>query len=72
MPLGRSSKIWIYWNSVDHTRFWFMLMMHNIKIASKCFEIVTEFKYLKIIVTKQNYITDEIWNRFNVGNVCYH
>jgi hypothetical protein len=44
----------------------------DIKIASRCFENVAQFKYLATTVTNQNLIQGEIKRRLNSGNVCYH
>jgi hypothetical protein len=44
----------------------------NIKIADKFFENVAQFKYLATTVTNQNLIREEIKNRLNSGNACYH
>jgi hypothetical protein len=44
----------------------------NIKIANESFENVAEFKYLGATLTNQNYIRDEVKNRLNSGNACYH
>jgi ribosomal protein S2 len=44
---------------------------HNIKIANRSFENVTQFKYLGMTVTNQNFIREEI-RRLNSGNGCYH
>jgi hypothetical protein len=45
---------------------------HNIKIAKRSSENVTRFKYLRTTVTNQNLIHEEIENRLNSGNMCYH
>jgi hypothetical protein len=44
----------------------------NIRIAGESFENVTKFKYLGATLTNQNGIHDEIKNRLNSGNACYH
>jgi hypothetical protein len=44
----------------------------NIKIANRSFENVSQFKYLRTIVTNQNLIQEEIKRRLNSGNACYH
>jgi hypothetical protein len=45
---------------------------HDIKIANRCFENVTQFKYLGTKVTNQNLIQEEIKRRLNSINACYH
>jgi hypothetical protein len=45
--------------------------MQSIKIANRCFENVAEFKYLGTL-TDQNCMSEEIKNRLNSGNTCYH
>jgi hypothetical protein len=45
---------------------------HNIKTANRCFENVTQFKYLGTTVTNQNWIQEEIKSKLNSGNACYH
>jgi hypothetical protein len=44
----------------------------NIRIANEWFENVAKFKYLGMTLTDQNDIHDEIKNRLNSGNACYH
>jgi hypothetical protein len=43
---------------------------HYIKVASRCSENVSWFRYLEVVVTNQNYIHMEINSRLNMGNVC--
>jgi ribosomal protein S2 len=45
---------------------------HDIKIANKCFENVTKFRYLGTTITNENLIQEEIKSRLNSGNACYH
>jgi hypothetical protein len=45
---------------------------HDIKIANKSVENVTQFKYLGMTVTNQNLIQEEIKRTWNSGNACYH
>jgi hypothetical protein len=44
---------------------------HSIKIANRCFEDVTKFKYLGTTLTDQNCMNEEIKSRLNSGNACY-
>jgi hypothetical protein len=44
----------------------------NIKIANKSFGNVAKFKYLGMAVTNQNWVREEIKNRINSDNYCYH
>jgi hypothetical protein len=43
---------------------------HNIKIASRTFENVAQFKYLGTTVIHRNLIQEEIKRRLNSGNAC--
>jgi UDP-galactopyranose mutase len=45
---------------------------HNIKIDSKSFERVDEFKYLGATLTNRNSIHEEIRRRLKSGNACYY
>jgi hypothetical protein len=45
---------------------------HDIKIDNRCFENVSQFRYLGMTVTNQNLIQEEIKRRLNSGNACYH
>jgi ribosomal protein S2 len=45
---------------------------HDIKIGNRCFENVTQFRYLGTTITNQNFIHEEIKMRLNSGNACYH
>jgi hypothetical protein len=42
----------------------------GIKVASRSIENVSQFKYLRTIVTYQNLIQEEIKRRLNSGNAC--
>jgi sorting nexin-29 len=44
----------------------------NIKIDSKSFERVEEYKYLGATLTNRNSILEEIKNRLKMGKACYH
>jgi hypothetical protein len=46
--------------------------IHDIKIADRFFEKLTQFKYLGRTITNQNLISEEIKRRLNSGNACYH
>jgi hypothetical protein len=45
---------------------------HNIIIAYKFLENVANFKYVRMTITNQNCIHEEIKNRLNLGSACYH
>jgi hypothetical protein len=45
---------------------------HNIRIAYESFENVAKFEYLKMTLTNQNDIHNEIKSRLNSGNACYY
>jgi hypothetical protein len=42
------------------------------KIASRCFGNVTQFRYLGTTVTNQYLIQEEIKRGLNSGHACYH
>jgi hypothetical protein len=44
----------------------------DIKIESRAFENVSQFKYLGTTVTNQNFIEEENKRSLNSGNACYH
>jgi hypothetical protein len=44
---------------------------HSVKIDSKSFERVEEFKYLGTALTNRNCIHEEIKSRLKSGNACY-
>jgi hypothetical protein len=44
---------------------------HGLMIASKSFENVKKFKYLRT-VTNENYIHEKIKSNLNSGIACYH
>jgi hypothetical protein len=48
----------------DHSR--------DITIGNRSIENVSQFKYLGTTVTNQNLIQEEIKQRLNSGNACYH
>jgi hypothetical protein len=43
---------------------------HDIKMANRSFENVSQFKYLGMTVTHQNLIQEEIKRRLNMDNSC--
>jgi hypothetical protein len=44
----------------------------DIKIAYRSFENVSQFGYLRMTLTNQNLIEEEIKTIFHSGNACYH
>jgi hypothetical protein len=44
----------------------------NMKTANRSFENVVQFKYLGMKVTNQNLIEEEIKEKLDLGNACYH
>jgi hypothetical protein len=63
--------------NVEKTKY--MLLSHHqnvgrspdIKIESRSFENVSQFKYLETTLTNENLIQEEI-KRLHSGNACYH
>jgi hypothetical protein len=45
---------------------------HYLKVANKLFKNVVKFRYLRMTLTNQNCIHEEIEWRLNFGNSCYH
>jgi predicted solute-binding protein len=45
---------------------------HDIKTANRALENVAELKYMRMRVTNQNLIQEEIKMRINSCNACYH
>jgi hypothetical protein len=45
---------------------------HDIKTDNRWFENMAMFEYSEMRVTNPNLIHEEIKNRLNPGNVCYH
>ena len=45
---------------------------HNIKVDTRSFEMVKEFKYLGTTLTNRNSIQEEIKSRLKSENACYH
>jgi hypothetical protein len=45
---------------------------HGITIASRPFEVVAKFKYLRTTLTDQNHMHEETKSRLNSGNASYH
>jgi hypothetical protein len=45
---------------------------HDIKTGNRCFENVSQFRYLGTTITNQNLIQEEIKRRLNSGNTCCH
>jgi len=46
--------------------------IHNIKVGNISYERVEKFKYWGTTLSNQNSIVDEIKNRLNSRNACYH
>jgi hypothetical protein len=44
----------------------------HIKMATRLFENISQFKYLGTTITNQNLIQEEIKRRLYFGNTCYH
>jgi hypothetical protein len=49
-----------------------MLQNHDVNVANRSFENVTQFGYLGAAVTDENFIEEEIKRRLRSGNVCYY
>ena len=68
----------VNWSSADKTEYMVMSgdqnarRIQSVRINDSTFERVEEFKYLGTSLTYQNYIPEEIKNRMNLGNACYH
>jgi hypothetical protein len=45
---------------------------HDMKTANRCFENVAQFKHLRMTVTNQKVIQEEIKGEMNLGNASYH
>ena len=45
---------------------------NNIKIGNKSFENVEQLRYFEATLKNQNYIHEEIMNKPNPENTCYH
>jgi hypothetical protein len=45
---------------------------HDIKVGSRCFENVEQFRYLGTTITNRNLIQEEIKRILNLGNASYH
>src|SRR5215510_14532890 len=45
---------------------------HSVKMDNSAIERVEEFKYLRVTLTDQNSIQEEIKSRLKLGNSCYH
>jgi hypothetical protein len=64
--------------NVEKTKYMLLAYHQNvgqnreIKIASRSFENVVQFKYLGMTVTNEKLIQKEIKRRLNSGNACYH
>jgi len=46
--------------------------IHNMKIDITALETVEQFEYLGTVLTNQNSIQEEIKNRLQSRNACYH
>ena len=46
--------------------------IHSVKIDDRKFERVEDFKYMRMILTNQNSIAEEIKSRLGSGSACYH
>jgi hypothetical protein len=75
--LDTSREIGLEVNS-EKTKYMFMShhqtagQSNYIRVANKSFERVAKFKYMGATLTDQNFIHEEIRNRLNSGNACFH
>jgi hypothetical protein len=64
--------------NIENTKYMLPSRQQNVgqnrdmKIANRSFENMSQFKYLRTIITNQNLIQEEIKRRLNSGNACYH
>lgn len=64
--------------NAEKTKYLFLSREHNVgqnrnkSPAKEFFENVAKFKYLKIKLTNQNCVSEEVKRRKNSGNVCNH
>jgi hypothetical protein len=45
---------------------------YNIKMGNKTFENVEQFRYFETMLENKNYFHEEIMNKLNPENTCYH
>jgi hypothetical protein len=64
--------------NTEKTKYMFLSHQQNscqnqdIKIADRCFENVTQFRYFGMTIANQSLIQKPIKRRLNSGNACYH